>query len=115
MFEMYFRESSATGELPFKFGEIYSITYKTNTTDSVSNMPSNGTKDYGFDYYIPDKIPTRAGYTFKGWGINTTSVINGPPSMGYGGYYSDNKSLTYYAIWEPNKYTVTYYSSGTQI
>lgn len=115
MFEMYFRESSATGELPFKFGEIYSITYETNTTDSVSDMPSNGTKDYGFNYYIPDVIPTRTGYTFKGWGINKTSVINGPPSMGYGGYYSDNKNLTYYAIWEPKKYTVTYYSSGTQI
>lgn len=86
---------------PYK---TYAITFNKNTTDTVSNMPSNGTKNHGVNYTLPSNIPTRTGYKFKGWGArsSSTSPINGPTSMGFSGYYSENAAYTYYAIWEKN-------------
>ena len=99
---------------PYK---TYAITFNKNTTNTVSNMPSNGTKNHDVNYILPSNIPTRTGYTFKGWGSSSssTSPINGPTSMNFSGYYSENAAYTYYAIWAANSYTVTFDARGGSV
>ena len=94
--------------------KTYTITFNQNTTDTVNNMPSNDIKTHGVDYILPSDIPTRTGYTFRGWGSrsDSTSPINGPTSMGFSGYYSENADYTYYAVWTPITYTVQYNGNG---
>lgn len=45
--------------------------------------------------------PTRAGHTFKGWGTSASA------SSGVTGNYTPQKSLTLYALWQINTYTLT--------
>ena len=56
------------------------------------------------------KNPTRLGYTFKGWFVigAVSSVKDNVFTMGI-----QNTMLT--AIWEPNKYKITYVSNGQQL
>ena len=99
---------------PYK---TYAITFNKNTSDSVGNMPSNGMKKHGINYTLPSNIPTRTGYTFKGWGASSssTSPVNGPASLGFSGYYSGNAAYTYYAVWQANNYTVTFNANGGSV
>lgn len=48
---------------------LYSITYNANTTDSVSNMPSNqiGDTSSAVSITLSSNTPTRSGYSFSGW------------------------------------------------
>lgn len=83
----------------------YKITYNAN---GGSGAPSSQTKYYGVDLKITTSKPTRAGYIFKGWALTS----------GGGVYYTSgstckqNKALTLYAVWEANKYTITYKPNG---
>ena len=74
--------------------------------------PVSQTKYYNTDIAISDVIPTRSGYTFKGWGTDAnSSYVNYSP----GATYTANTSRTLYAIWEPNEpqsFTVSYNSNG---
>lgn len=76
--------------------KTYTVTYNKNTTDTVSGMPSNGTKSHGVAYTIAN-APTRAGYEFLGW--NTSATGTGT-SYAAGGTYSENADLTLYAMWK---------------
>lgn len=49
-----------------KLPETYTVTFNSNTSDGVSNMPSNITNAYGTKE-IPSNIPRRTGYTFDYW------------------------------------------------
>ncbi len=75
---------------------------------------------------IENVIPTRTGYTFKGWSAvpelnekrisydNLTGTIQTSDSWTYADYCSytggdsSNRTLTLYAQWEANQYSVTY-------
>ena len=48
---------------------LYSITYNQNTTDTVTNMPSNVVDQPTFDetVNISSTVPARDGFNFKGW------------------------------------------------
>lgn len=117
-----------TGSFTFYFGNVYTITFNKNTINTVSNMPSNGTKDYGFSYAIPDNIPSRGdtdtvaghtitfnanlgtttkssqtaydtqGYDFESW--NTSSGGTGTEYNPWDDYTS-NSNRTFYAQWKP--------------
>jgi len=50
--------------------------------------------------------PTRTGYTFKGWSTSSTAT------SGSTGKYTPNGNVTLYAVWEANKYTVSYNANG---
>ena len=81
----------------------YSITYNANTTDTVSNMPSNvstttsatGTVD------ISSTTPTRSGYGFLGW--DTDSTVTSNPTYSAGDTITleptMGNAITLYAIW----------------
>lgn len=88
----------------------WSVTYNKNTTDTVSNMPSNQTKTYGKTLTLSSNTPTRTGYTFQGWATSSSST-----TVAYkaGASYTGNAALNLYAVWKVNTYTVTYNKNTT--
>ena len=72
----------------------YTVSYNAN---GGTGAPSSQTKTYNKNLTLSSMIPTRANYTFLGWGTSAsaTSVTAKP-----GGVYTGNSSLVLYAIWE---------------
>ena len=87
----------------------YTVNYDAN---GGTGAPEAQTKYYGYDLTLSDTVPTRSGYTFKGWGTYSgDTTVNYSP----GGNYTANSSRTLYAIWESNEpqtYTVKYNANG---
>ena len=82
----------------------YTVKYNAN---GGSGAPSSQTKWYGKDLTLSSTKPTRAGYTFKGWLDRDADA-----TLYAGGVYTPNASVTLYAIWEANTYTVKYNANG---
>ena len=86
----------------------YTVTFDAN---GGANAPSSQTKTYGVALTLTTAIPTRANYRFAGWSKdrNATSA-----SYTAGGSYTDNASVTLYAVWvySPESYTVRYDANG---
>ena len=74
-----------------------------------TNAPANQTKWYGETLTLTSSVPTKMYYTFKGWGTypNTTEVV-----YTAGGSYTNNQEHVLYAVWEPNKYSITFDANG---
>ncbi len=81
--------------------EYYYIYYKSNTTDTVTNMPDVDKQDINYDVYISVKVPVRDGYTFLGWSTDATAT---KPDTNYNGgtLYQSRKDLILYAVWQKN-------------
>lgn len=78
---------------------------KTWTVDYDANggsgAPASQTKTYGQTLVLAADVPTRTGYTFKGWATTSdASVAQYQP----GGNYTANQAATLYAVWEVAKY-----------
>lgn len=87
----------------------YTVSFNAN---GGSGAPASQTKLYGLDMTLSSTVPTRSGYTFKGWGTSSTSST---ASYQPGGTYTSNSARTLYAIWEsnaPTTYTVSYNANG---
>lgn len=84
----------------------YTVTYNAN---GGSGAPSSQTKTYGVTLTLSSTKPTRTGYTFKGWGTSSSTTT---VSYAAGGSYTSNASITLYAIWSINTYTVSYNANG---
>ena len=86
----------------------YTVTFDAN---GGTNAPSSQTKTYGVALTLTTAIPTRANYRFVGWSKdrNATSA-----SYFAGSSYTDNASVTLYAVWaySPESYTVRYDANG---
>ncbi len=85
----------------------YKITYNANTTDTVSNMPSNVDSTTSGNVTLSSNEPTREGYLFQGW--CTVAVADGASCTGTsyakGGTFeidqtASSNSLTLYAMWK---------------
>ena len=72
----------------------YTVSYNANGGE---NAPSNQTKTHGIDLTLTNSIPTRTNYNFLGWGTSSSSTT---VEYSAGGTYSNNVSITLYAIWE---------------
>ena len=72
----------------------FTVSYNAN---GGSGAPSNQTKIYGVNLTLSSTVPTRTGYTFKGWGTSSSATS---VSYSAGGTYSSNASITLYAVWE---------------
>lgn len=87
----------------------YTISFNSN---GGTGAPASQTKYHGTALTLPETIPTRSGYTFKGWGTSSTdTTVDYQP----GGNYTGNADRTLYAIWESNAvktYTVRYNANG---
>ena len=86
------------------------VTYDANGTTSepafLDNVPTSEDMYYSKNYYITDKIPIRAGYTFIGW--NTNSAASTPSYYERDLFKNANvagSNTTLYAIWRSNTST----------
>lgn len=88
---------------------IYTITYDAN---GGSGAPASQTKTAGETINISSVVPTRDGYTFKGWGLASdgTHVAFKP-----GASFSTDMDMTLYAIWEANTTSGTYTLQGDDV
>ena len=90
---------------PDKFNVKYNL--KGGKNPNNDNAFSTRTYDYGTNVRISSVAPTRTGYTFKGWDTSSkaTKVVYDP-----GDLYTAYRTVTLYAVWEANEYTLTIYS-----
>lgn len=82
----------------------YTITYNTNGGDGAMNPPSYKVTTETFS--LPS--PTKTGYTFAGW-YNNAELIGDKITQIAEGSTGDK---TFYAKWDPAKYTITYKDQG---
>ena len=87
------------------------LTYNAN---GGSNAPASQTKVYDTPLKLQTGIPTRTGYTFKGWATTQARANAGTVDYSAGGTYSTNQTsnFTLWAAWDPNPYDVTYNANG---
>lgn len=71
----------------------YTVSYNAN---GGSGAPSSQTKTYGVTLKLSSTKPTRTNYNFKGWSTSKSGSVSYSP----GGNYTNNSSVTLYAIWE---------------
>ena len=74
--------------------EEYTIDYNLNGGDEGQSISSQ-TKSYDVDLTLTEQKFTRKGYDFKGWSTSQ----NGEVEYLSGAIYSENKSVTMYAVW----------------
>ena len=72
----------------------YTITYNAN---GGSGAPASQTKAYGKNITLSSTVPTKSGYTFLGWSTSNTATT---ATYAKGATYTDNKSVTLYAVWK---------------
>lgn len=87
----------------------YEVSYAKNTTAAVSNMPSNQAKTQGVDLTLSSNVPTRSGYTFKGWATSASGSV----AYAAGGQYTANAAIILYAVWWADKATLSTVSNTT--
>lgn len=83
----------------------YKISYNAN---GGSGAPSAQTKYYGKSITLSSTKPTRTGYSFKGWATSS----GGSVVYASGASYTANASVTLYAVWQANTYTIKYNANG---
>lgn len=65
-------------------------------------------KKKGIDLKLSSVIPTKEGYTFKGWCIDDSGI----PDFQPGDTYNIDQSVCLIAVWEPNGYLIKYDANG---
>lgn len=83
----------------------WTVSYNAN---GGSGAPGAQVKTYGATLTLSSTTPTRPGYTFKGWATSSSGGV----SYAAGGNYTANASVTLYAVWQINTYTVSYNANG---
>ena len=83
----------------------WTVSYNAN---GGSGAPASQTKTYGSNLTLSSTKPTRIGYTFKGWAKTSTGSVSYSPGSAFG----EDNNTTLYAVWEINKYTVSYNANG---
>ncbi len=101
----YTKNESVTLYAQWKL-KTYTVTYDAN---GGKNAPSAQTKTHGVDLTLSSAKPTRDGYGFAGW--NTRANGSGT-AYASGAKYTKNESVTLYAQWKLNTYTVSYNANG---
>ena len=70
------------------------------------NLPDKATVSYenGYEYTIPDQIPTRTGYSFVGW----STEENGEAKYRPGDVLKVTADIVLYAQWKANDYSIRF-------
>lgn len=90
---------------PFK----HTVAYDAN---GGSGAPNSQTKTYGGIINISTATPTRTGYTFNSWNTESNGSGTKYTSGQAYGYDQDGGTVTLYAQWTANTYTVTFNANG---
>lgn len=102
---VYAGVKDAVGSIQIAAKESHTVSYNAN---GGSGAPSAQTKWYGTILTLSSKIPTRTGYSFKGWATSS----GGSVAYAAGGKYGLDQDITLYAVWQANTYTVKYNANG---
>lgn len=81
--------------------ETYTIKYNAN---GGSGAPATQTKNEGVSITLSSTVPTRDGYRFLGWSRSSTATT---ATYQPGATYSDNASITLYAVWRKDNYDIS--------
>lgn len=84
--------------------ETYTVSYDLN---GGTGSYENESADYGFEYQVQSKAPTREGYTFKGW-TRSDNGLNIKP----GATFKPLKDVKLVANWDILVYNVSYDLGG---
>lgn len=89
-----------------KIPETYAVYYNAN---GGSGAPAWQVKTEGIPLTLSSVAPSRTGYIFMGWATSADSK-----TVAYipDGTYTQDASVTLYAVWSPKTYTVTYDANG---
>lgn len=101
----YAGTKSASGSISVAAKTSYTVKYNAN---GGSGAPSSQTKTHGTALTLSSTKPTRTGYSFQGWATSSTGSV----AYAAGGSYTSNASVTLYAVWKANTYTVSYNANG---
>lgn len=84
----------------------YTVSYSAN---GGSGAPTAQTKWKDQTLTLSGTKPTRTGHSFLGWSTSSTATS---ASYSAGSSYTSNASVTLYAVWKANTYTVRYNANG---
>ena len=105
--ERYTDEASVTFYAVWRYvPKTYTVSYDAN---GGSNAPGTQTKTENVALTLASTIPSREGYTFRGWATTPTATT---ATYQAGGSYTANESVTLYAVWKINTYTVSFNANG---
>lgn len=96
---------SASSSISVAAKTSYTVTYNAN---GGSGAPDEQTKWHGTNLTLSSTKPTRSGYSFQGWATSAS----GSAAYAAGASYSANASVTLYAVWKANTYSVAYNANG---
>lgn len=80
--------------------EQYTVSYDANTSETVTDLPSNQTKTYNTALMLSSTVPKRTGYDFLGWAVSPSGNVVYTP----GDSYTDNSAITLYAVWQKQNF-----------
>lgn len=103
---VYKGTATAAGTISLPALPTFTVSYNAN---GGSGAPASQTAKAGKVITLSTTIPTRSGYTFKGWNSNSTSSV---VLYKAGQSIAVNYSQTLYAVWQLNTYTITYNANG---
>lgn len=83
----------------------YDVTYNTNGGSNVSPQ----VKKKGTALTLRSTVPTKNGYTFKGWGLSEDDTT---VDYAAGASYTKDADIVLYAIWTPWTHTVQFNKNG---
>lgn len=83
----------------------YDVTYNTNGGSDVSSQ----VKKKGTALTLRSTIPTKTGFTFKGWGLSEDDTT---VDYAAGASYTKDADIILYAIWTPWTHTVQFNKNG---
>jgi uncharacterized repeat protein (TIGR02543 family) len=98
------KKETLSGTASVKAKTKYTVTYNAN---GGSSTPAAQTKWYGTALTLAAAI-SRTGYTFQGWSTTSGGGVVYKASASY----TANASVTLYAVWKANTYTITYHANG---
>ena len=105
--ERYTDEASVTLYAVWRYiPKTYEVKYDAN---GGGNTPARQTKTEDVTLILTSTIPTWYGYTFKGWATSSSATS---ATYQAGGSYTANESVTLYAVWKINTYTVSFDANG---
>ena len=89
--------------------EAPTATYTISYNGNGGSAPGTQTKTQGSSIRLSTQVPTRTGYTFKGWATSATATA---AQYQPGDTYTADADLTLYAVWKINSYAITYYDGS---
>lgn len=102
---IYSGTRSCSGSVGIDRKTFYTVSFNAN---GGSGAPGSQTRWYGEVITLSNTKPTRTGYIFQGWAKSTNGAIEYNPGSRYG----LDSNTTLYAIWEAEKYTISFNANG---